>query len=289
MAAPPLATPHHIHYIAHRKAFSLCNAVSLCRGNVMRPETLWFVFYGSSLLLRRGAGDTSALPRGDAPPQPPAGALHPLGTHQGLPCVGYVTAHAPDPKEWAAPDLRAAYGILGLELHPLANKAYELIYWDGQTQYCSVCGAATQPATAISKTCTGCGREIFPVLTPAVLILVRKEKSILLAHARTFKGPFYSILAGFLEPGETLEECARREVLEETNINVGNVRYFGSQAWPFPSNLMVGFVADYESGELKLQESELESGAFYTRDKLPELPRPYSLSRRMIDWWIEKG
>jgi NAD+ diphosphatase len=122
-----------------------------------------------------------------------------------------------------------------------------------------------------------------------VLVLVRKGDSILLAHSPTFREPFYSILAGFLEPGESLEECARREVFEETGIRVGKVSYFGSQAWPFPSNLMIGFIADYESGELKLQEEELDSGGFYARDGMPRLPGRFSLSRRMIDWWLEQG
>ncbi|MCL1985708.1 MAG: NAD(+) diphosphatase, partial [Betaproteobacteria bacterium] len=219
----------------------------------------------------------------------PAGILHRLGLHRGLPCVAYAAQQTPDPKEWDSPDLRAAYGLIELVLHPFANKAFELIHWDRQSRYCPACGVPTRSATAISKSCPVCGREIFPTLTPAVLVLVRKGDSILLAHARTFKGPFYSILAGYLEAGESLEECVRREVFEETGITVGNITYFGSQPWPFPSNLMVGFVADYESGELKLQENELESGDFYTRDKLPQLPGRFSLSRRMIDWWCEQG
>jgi len=203
--------------------------------------------------------------------------------------VAYATLQTPDLHEWHAPDLRAAYGLIALDLHSFANKGFELIHWDRQSQYCSVCGVPTLPSTDISKSCPVCGREIFPTLTPAVLVLVRKGGSILLARARNFKEPFYSILAGYLEPGESLEECARREVFEETGITISNITYFGSQSWPFPSNLMIGFIADYESGELKLQEKELVSGAFYTRDTLPQLPRPFSLSRRMIDWWRAQG
>ena len=255
----------------------------------MPSDTVWFIFYGSSLLLQRGPSGTSALPCGACPPVPPTGVLHQLGLYQGLPCVAYATLQTPDPQEWDTPDLRAAYGLIGPDLHLSANKAFELIHWDRQSQYCSACGVSMQPATAISKRCPACGRESFPMLTPAVLVLVRKNDSILLVHAHTFKGPFYSILAGYLEPGENLEECVRREVFEETGITVDNITYFGSQSWPFPSNLMVGFIADYASGELKLQENELESGAFYARDSLPQLPGLFSLSRRMIDWWREQG
>jgi len=255
----------------------------------MPSDTVWFVFHGSSLLLRRGSGGVSALPRGADPPVPPAGALHRLGLYQGLPCAAYATPQTPDPQTWDLPDLRIAYERIEPDLHPFANKGFELIHWDRQSQYCSVCGVPTRPTTAVSKSCPVCGLAMFPVLTPAVLVLVRKGDSILLARSRTFRKPFYSILAGYLEPGESLEECARREVLEETGITVGKVAYFGSQSWPFPSTLMVGFIADYESGEVQLQESELESGAFYTRDSLPRLPGPFSLSRRMIDWWREQG
>jgi NAD+ diphosphatase len=203
--------------------------------------------------------------------------------------VAYATSQTPNPNEWDSPDLRTAYGLIDLDLHPFANKGFELIYWDRQSQYCPACGTLTQMSTAISKSCPACGREIFPTLTPAVLVMVRKGDSILLARAHSFREPFYSILAGYLEPGESLEECVRREVLEETGITVDNITYFGSQPWPFPSNLMIGFIADYKSGELKLQKTELESGAFYTKDNLPRLPGRFSLSRRMIDWWCEQG
>jgi NAD+ diphosphatase len=138
----------------------------------------------------------------------------------------------------------------------------------------------------ISKVCPDCGKEVFPMIATAVLALVQKGDSVLLARNRNFKTPSFSILAGFLEPGETLEECVRREVLEETSLNVGNVAYFGSQPWPFPSGLMVGFFADYRDGEIHLQEDELVAADFYARDNLPPLlPHPFSLSRRMIDAW----
>jgi len=118
-------------------------------------------------------------------------------------------------------------------------------------------------------------------------VLIRKGKEILLVHARNFRGTFHGLVAGFLETGETLEQCVEREVMEETGLRVKNITYFGSQPWPYPSGLMVGFIADYAGGEIKLQEEELSSGDFYTRDNLPELPRKLSLARKMIDWWLE--
>ena len=109
-----------------------------------------------------------------------------------------------------------------------------------------------------------------------------------MVHARNFRGTFRGLIAGYVEPGESLEDCLRREVMEETGLTIKNVRYFGSQPWPYPSVIMVGFTAEYESGELRLQEEELDAGRFFTIDTLPELPQKLSLARRLIDWWIEK-
>ena len=138
------------------------------------------------------------------------------------------------------------------------------------------------------KKCPKCGNEIFPSVSPAILVLIRKENSVLLVHARNFKGSFHGLVAGFLETGETLEECVRREVREETGLTIRNITYFGNQPWPYPSNLMVGFMADYAGGKIKLQEEELSTAAFFTRDHLPELPQKLSLARRMIDAWLEE-
>ena len=159
-------------------------------------------------------------------------------------------------------------------------------YWDRSNRFCPTCGTPLVQKEPIMKKCPNCGREIYPVISTAILVLVRKEDSLLLVHARNFKGTFNSLVAGFLETGETLEECVAREVKEETGLDVKNIRYFGSQPWPYPSGLMVGFIADYAGGDIHLQDDELSSGNFYTRDHLPELPRKLSLARKMIDWWI---
>ena len=115
-------------------------------------------------------------------------------------------------------------------------------------------------------------------------MLVEREGRILLARNRSFRGPFHSVLAGFVEPGETLEQAVAREVLEEVGVEVEDVRYFGSQAWPFPSQLMVGFTARWKSGEILLQQSEIMEAAWFGPDQLPaQLPGPYSIARRLIE------
>ena len=135
--------------------------------------------------------------------------------------------------------------------------------------------------------CPSCGREYFPQLSPAVVVLVTKGEEALLVHAANFKRPFHALVAGFVETGETLEECVAREVREETTLEIEDIRYFGSQSWPFPHQLMLGFTARWREGEVRFADGELTSGGFFRRDALPELPPPASLGGAIIDAWIE--
>ena len=187
--------------------------------------------------------------------------------------------------EWIG--LRSSYDYLPQESYNTAGKAFEILHWDKNSRFCPVCGNLMKLKNDITKRCPSCGKELYPAISTAILVLIRKTNSILLVHARNFKGTFNSLVAGFLETGETLEECVAREVKEETGLDVKNITYFSNQPWPYPSGLMVGFIADYAGGEINLQDEELSSGDFYTRDNLPELPRKLSLARKMIDWWIE--
>lgn len=198
----------------------------------------------------------------------------------------YTDSPIAETPEYMQIGLRASYDYLSPEHYQAAGKVHEILYWDRSNRFCPTCGTPLVQKEPIMKKCPNCGREIYPVISTAILVLVRKEDSLLLVHARNFKGTFNSLVAGFLETGETLEECVAREVKEETGLDVKNIRYFGSQPWPYPSGLMVGFIADYAGGDIHLQDDELSSGNFYTRDHLPELPRKLSLARKMIDWWI---
>ena len=110
-----------------------------------------------------------------------------------------------------------------------------------------------------------------------------------MVQARNFKGDYYGLVAGFVETGETLEEALQREVMEETGCRIKNIRYFGSQPWPYPSNLMVGFTAEWDGGELKLQESELRKGGWFTCETLPNIPGKVSLARKLIDAWLDSA
>ena len=143
--------------------------------------------------------------------------------------------------------------------------------------------------TEISKRCTHCGKEIWPLLATAIIVLIHREDKVLLVHARNFRGKFFGLVAGFVETGETLEEAVVREVHEEVGIKIKNIRYFASQPWPYPCGLMVGFTADYVSGELHLQRSELDDAGWFDRDHLPPVPDKMSIARQLIDSWLEES
>lgn len=185
-------------------------------------------------------------------------------------------------------DLRASYDCVPLAVYQMAGKAFQILNWDKNSRYCPMCGVPTVQISPIAKKCPECRQEIYPRISPAIIVLIRKGDSILLVHARNFRGTFNGLVAGFLEPGETLEECVHREVLEETGLRIKNLSYFGSQPWPYPSGIMIGFTADYESGDITLQKEELNAGDFYTKDNLPEIPKKLSLARQLIDAWLEE-
>ena len=152
--------------------------------------------------------------------------------------------------------------------------------------FCGCCGSPMKMHTDISKKCTNCGKEIWPSPAPAVITLIHKGDEVLLVRGRNFRTDFYGLVAGFVETGETLEEAAKREALEETGIKIKNLRYFGSQPWPYPCGIMVGFNADYESGEIHLQEEEIAKGAWFKADNLPTIPEKLSIARMLLDDWL---
>ena len=247
----------------------------------------WLIFFNDQLLLQK-KGETYTIPYSINPPVPVKNVLE-VNLLEDMPaCAASVDTPLEETAEYLPMGLRASYDYLDPVLHKIAGKAYELIYWDQHSRFCPSCGTKTVMQTTISKQCPNCKYEIYPVVSPAILVLIRKGDAILLVHARNFRGSFYGLVAGFLETGETLEECVRREVMEETGLEINNITYFGNQPWPYPSNLMVGFIADYVSGTIRLQDEELSEGAFFTKDNLPELPRKLSLARKMIDWWLEQ-
>ena len=184
--------------------------------------------------------------------------------------------------------LRESFDVLPSDVYLMAGKAKELLYWDECTKFCGVCGAPMKMHTDISKRCTNCGKEIWPALATAIIVAISKGDEILLVQSKNFRGDYMGLVAGFVETGETLEECVHREVMEETHLKIKNLKYFASQPWPYPSGLMVGFTADYESGEFHLQRTELNKGGWFRYDNMPAIPGKVSLARRLIDHWLSR-
>ena len=193
------------------------------------------------------------------------------------------------PTGMAFEGLRQVYGRLDENLFWIAARGVQIVDWDRSHQFCGRCGAPMEAkATERAKLCPRCGLHHFPRLAPAIIVLVERGRALLLARSRHFAKGMYSVIAGFVEPGETLEEAVVREVREEIGISIKEIRYFGSQPWPFPHSLMIGFTATYEDGEIVLDDSEIEDAGWFTRDNLPPLPGKISIARRLIDGFLEK-
>lgn len=179
--------------------------------------------------------------------------------------------------------LRETFDVLNSECYALAGKARELLYWNDNSQFCGMCGCPMKFHTNISKRCTNCGKEVWPALATAIIVAITRGEEILLVQSKNFRGDYMGLVAGFVETGESLEEAVKRETLEETGISIKNIQYAGSQAWPYPSGLMIGYTAEYESGNLQIQRSELNKGGWYSLRSLPAIPGKVSLARQLID------
>jgi len=212
-----------------------------------------------------------------------------LGTLEGKPC--YSAEIYPDiaaPSGMSFCDLRSTFAILEEDVWLLAGRALQIMNWEQTHQYCGRCGAAAvDDPEDRAKLCPRCGLKSFPRVAPAVIVAVTKGDRILLARAKRFPVKLYSVIAGFVEPGETLEECLVREVGEETGVEVGGLRYFGSQPWPFPHSLMIAFTAEWRGGDIRIDEREIVEAGWFKAGELPPIPDKVSIARRLIDWFVD--
>ena len=204
---------------------------------------------------------------------------------------GEVSHDAPLPDGFYADELRQLSSELDDTLFGLAGRAKEIMHWDCDHQFCGRCATPVDSLPQErAKRCPACGLTSYPRLSPAIIIAVTREvegqERILLARNHRFPPGRFSVVAGFVEPGETLEECAAREVREEVGISIRNVCYFGSQPWPFPNSLMIGFTAEYAGGDIILEESEIAEAGWFAAEDLPKLPPKISIARRLIDAFV---
>lgn len=221
-----------------------------------------------------------------------------LGLFAGGPAFAFEVSgnDAPFPGAGDYHDLRYLGSVLPADEANLVAHAIALIKWHRLQRYCGICGAPTSTNSGgNTKSCTSaaCGKEFFPRVDPAIIVLVTDGERCLLGRQPSWPEGRYSTIAGFVEPGESLEDAVRREVFEEANIEVSEVTYHSSQPWPFPSSLMLGFTARAVSREIHLNDGELEDARWFTRKEcrsgFPKLPFALSIARRLVDDWLDAG
>ncbi len=250
---------------------------------------LWFVFRRFRLLAKLTDHQVE-LPSAKEIDQLPLNLMSQqyLGMLNDTHCyAAEVSEETETPDGWSFQGIRRLYNRMDEEVFAVAGRAVQIVDWDRTNQFCGRCGAPTRNHSKDrAKECTSCGLVSYPRISPAIIVLVRNDDQLLLARAHRHPPGFYSVLAGFVEPGETLEEAVAREIHEEVGVEVKNVRYFGSQPWPFPNSLMIAFVCDYDGGEIVLEEEEIGDAAWFRPDQLPPIPPKLSIARELIDWFV---
>lgn len=257
----------------------------------MNPTDLVFSFVKNELLVVV-EGETLRLPTVAEIERHAHQPSLDIGHHDGQTYWGHHWPHTILPSEqYQLHGLRALAGRLAAPVWQLAGRAFQLVEWERTHKFCGACGKATarHESGEFAMVCPACGHTSYPRVSPAMICVVRRGRELLLGHAHRFPDGFYSCLAGFVEPGETAEQCVVREVKEESGIEVANVRYIGSQSWPFPHSLMLGFFADYAGGEIVLQDEEISDARWFSPEDLPKLPpKGLSIARHLIDLALEE-
>jgi len=251
----------------------------------------WFAYQENKLLVYEGPSGVSLPLLADFLEL----GLTPLSKHY-LGSIDNRHCHAVEVPEGTIPPagmifegLRQLYGRLDEDFFWIAGRAVQIIDWDRTHHFCGRCGTPLRTkSTERAKECPQCGLLHFPRLAPAIIVLVERGKQLLLARSRHFMPGMFSVLAGFVEPGESLENAVVREVREEVGIDIKDIKYFGSQPWPFPHSLMIGFTATYASGEITIDDTEIEEAGWFTVDSLPRIPGKISIARKLIDWFLTK-
>ena len=251
-----------------------------------------FAFRERDLLVRRTEDGRASVPLlADLHQAAPLRRQY-LGTLGGRGCwSAELAADVAAPTGMAFEGLRALHARLDDALSAVAGRAAQIVEWDRTHQFCGRCGAPTAPVPGErAKRCAACDLTSYPRLSPAVIVLIRRDgdegPEALLVRGPGFPEGFYGLVAGFVEPGETLEEAVRRETTDEVGIEIADVRYFGSQPWPYPHALMVGFTARYAGGDLRPDPREVADAAWFTPDRFPRIPPPLSIARRLIDAFV---
>ena len=255
----------------------------------LATEAICFVWREDKILVR--AVDPPELPTlADLMRLGIDGSRHYLGRYRGVDCVAFrVDTDAVEPAGWQWRGLRSLFMQMADPLLSLAGRAFQVTEWERSHRFCGRCGTEMRDKPdERAKQCPACGYVVYPRVSPAMMVLVTRGRELLLARANRFPNAMYSALAGFVEPGESIEDCVHREVREEVGIEVTNLKYFASQSWPFPHSLMIAYTAEYESGDARPCDAEIADVKWFSIDALPQLPGPVSISRKLIDATVSR-
>ena len=253
-----------------------------------RARASLFAVRGLDLLVAERDGAVHIPGGADLPAL--AEAAHFIGTLDGVDCYAVTwPADAAVPEGMKLVTARSLYARLDEAVFAVAGRALAIAEWDAHHRFCGRCGQPTELVPGErARRCPACRTPFYPRISPAVIVLVTRGDAMLLARAAGFPEPFFSTLAGFVEPGESLEETLMREVGEEVGIEIHNIRYFGSQPWPFGRSLMIGFTAEHAAGEIRIDGQEIVEAGWFTVDDLPRLPPRLSIARQLIDGFIDR-
>ena len=245
---------------------------------------LWFVFRRGDMLVVRGAEASLPVCADPAELGLIADTRHYLGLYDGQHCyAAELAADAPVPETLESAGMRSLFGVIDEPLAILAGRAYQIKEWDLNHRYCGRCGGLTQMRTdERGRVCRVCRRTSYPPISPAIMVLITRGREVLLLRRKGAEATRFAALAGFVEPGEELEDTARREALEEAGVEIDNLSYFGSQPWPFPHSLMVAFTARYAGGEVRPDGTEIEEARWFDAGELLSRPPNISIGRRLI-------
>ncbi|MCG8315650.1 MAG: NAD(+) diphosphatase [Pseudomonadales bacterium] len=256
-----------------------------------RGDAIWFAFQNGRLLM---FSDTQGPMVPQAPDFDQLGvpyrSRHFLGHINGQPCFAVELDDENSPAEpFFLQDMRRLAMEVGEELFMLAGRALQVIQWHRDHQFCGRCGAkTTDHDNERAKVCSACGHTSYPRISPCIIVLITRGEEILLGRSPSWPRNMFSTLAGFVEPGETLEQAVHREIYEEVGISVKNLEYQASQPWPFPHSLMIGYFAEYDAGQITVDGEEISEAHWFPLNQLPNIPPSGSISRYLIDNYLEK-
>lgn len=256
------------------------------------PKTsldIYFLFYKNELLVK-SKDNITTIPTLIDLENLDLSDVHYLGSLNGLNCFcGKLTKETIIPSSMYLSNLKSLAPQLSEKIFWIAGRAIQIVNFYTDHKYCGKCGTVTHVIDGeIAMMCPKCNFVNYPRISPAIIVaVVKDQETLLLAHNNGFPKDLYSVVAGFVEVGETFEECVSREVYEETGITVKNIKYFGNQPWPFPNSLMIGFTAEYASGEIKVDGKEIGSADFFTASNMPLIPDSISIARKLINWFTD--